>query len=145
MDPAELMNKLPMAEVFKLRQLGENLEVDKVVGKRVLVRLVKPRTAYDEIFERTGIVAPNQETEDKYRPLSNMGIVVQVGEEVVGVEPGEMVFFSRYAGVEFTENRAEGSLKILWADEILCTMKAKEGALEKAIAVLSDEEAKKAS
>jgi len=140
MDPAEMMNKLPMAEVFKLKQLGENLEVDRVVGKRVLVRLVKPRTSYDEIFERTGIVAPNQETAEKYRPLSNMGIVIQVGEEVDGVYPGNMVFFSRYAGVEFTENRNEGSLKILWSDEILCTMKAREGALEKAISVLREEE-----
>ena len=136
MDPAELMAQLPLAEVHKLQHIGGKLRVDKVRGERLLIRPIKPRTKVDELEEKSILFVP-ESVKKAHTPLPSMGIIVQVGD---AVEPGqykvgEAVMFSKYAGVDFTENRAEGQLKIIFTSEVLCSMVAEEGTLNEAIRV----------
>lgn len=136
MDPAELMTQLPLAEVHKLQHIGGKLRVDSVRGERLLIRPIKPRTKADELEENNILYIP-ESVKKANTPLPSMGIIVKVGDQVPEGQyhPGEAVMFSKYAGVDFTENRAEGQFKIIFTSEVLCTMRAEDGALTEAIRV----------
>lgn len=136
MDPAELMAELPLAEVHKLQHIGGKLRVDTVRGERLLIRPIKPRTKADELEENKILYIP-EAVKKANTPLPSMGIIVKVGDQVPegDYKVGEAVMFSKYAGVDFTENRAEGQFKIIFTSEVLCTMRAVDGALADAIKV----------
>ena len=141
MDPAEMLNRLPTLEVDKLKHIGGNLVVDSVRGTRLLIRPITPKTELDR-YESLGIALP-QGTKEKYTPMSGTGIIVKVGD---GVPPGEYeegqaVFYSKWAGTDFTEEKAEGSFKVIFTDDVLCTLKAREGALADSIKVAPKEKA----
>lgn len=136
MDPAELMAQLPLAEVHKLQHIGGKLRVDTVRGERLLIRPIKPRTKIDELEEKSILYIPDSVKEANV-PLPSMGIIVKVGDQVPDgdYQIGEAVMFSKYAGVDFTENRAEGQFKIIFTSEVLCTMRAVDGELSEAVKV----------
>lgn len=130
MDPADLMAKLPLPEVAKLQHVGGKLRVDVVRGERLLIRPIKPRTKADELEESKILYLPD-DVKKANTPLPSLGIIIKVGDEVPAghYEEGQAVMFSRYAGTDFVENRTEGQFKIIFTSEVLCTMRAEEGAL----------------
>lgn len=142
MDPAELVRQLPTQEVFKLQHIGGNLVVDSVRGSRLLIRPVTPRTELDRLEETCGIVVP-QGAKEQYTPKENIGIIVRLGDGVPKgmYQEGQAVFYSKWSGTEFTESKASGSFKIISTDDVLCTMRAKEGALNDAVKVEEKEAA----
>jgi len=135
-DPAELMKQLPIAEVHKLQHIGGKLRVDTVRGERLLIRPIKPRTKIDELEENSILFIPD-DVKKSNTPLPSMGIIIKVGDQVPEgqYEVGHAVMFSKYAGVDFTENRTEGQFKIIFTSEVLCTMVAEDGVLADAVRV----------
>lgn len=78
----------------------------RVLGQRILIR----RESVDETVGRIVIPA-------KYRPMSQIGIVVAVGADVDTVSPGDKVLFGRYAG---TAIQVEGEeCVLLWARDVM--------------------------
>ena len=78
----------------------------RVLGQRLLVR----RETVDEAIG--SIIIPA-----KYRPMSQIGIVIAVGKEVDTIAPGDKVLFGRYAG---TAIQVEGEeCVLLWARDVM--------------------------
>jgi co-chaperonin GroES (HSP10) len=109
-------------DALKLRMVGKGLRVKAVHGNRVLVKLVTPYTELDD-YAKTLVVVNKEE----HTPLPSSGIIIQVGDGVEGTtyQPGDMVMFSKYAGADFRIE--EEDLKVLFANEIICTLEAAEG------------------
>lgn len=141
MDPAELIRKIPLPEVAKLRHVGGKLEVDSVRGPRLLVRDVIPRTDLDR-YEESGLVLP-QGAKEQYTPMSGTGFIIRVGDGVPPgmYEEGQAIFFSKWSGTVFTENTASGNFRIVNLDDVLCTLRAKDGLLGDAVVVEQKEAA----
>lgn len=89
----------PTPEVKKLKALGKGLEVKRVCGERVLVRLAEEYTELDE-YERKGLAIPDYLKKEK-TPIPTTGVVTAVGNGVADIAEGDMVMFSKFAGTDF--------------------------------------------
>lgn len=125
----ELRGLVGRAEITKLKMLGTGLEVDRVLGRRVLIKEVEPETIMDRLEKEAVLVFTAQLKKDN-TPRASTGIVVKVGEAYAGlgmspVEEGEMILFSKYAGVSFSVDEESG-YRIIDENEIICTFKRAE-------------------
>ena len=78
----------------------------RVLGQRILIQ----REAVDETIGRIVIPA-------KYRAMSQIGIVMAVGDAVEDIVPGDKVLFGRYAGTAVQRDGEECVL--LWARDVM--------------------------
>lgn len=84
----------------------------KPLGKRLLLKRSEARQTVG------GILLPESAQEQPKR-----GVVVSMGSEQEGVQVGDEVFFSPYAGSEVKVGEEEGYL-ILPLDEVLCVLES---------------------
>lgn len=117
----ELRKAVNRPQISRLKQLGHGLRVYKVLGRRVLIRTVKPYTQMDEV-EKKGLLYVPEEVKEKNTPLPSTGIVIQVGEDATDLERANlteaMVMFSKHAGSDLVVN--EEDFRILDIDEVMC-------------------------
>lgn len=136
MDSKELKQMLTKPQIAKLKQLTNDLQVGRVLGDRVLVKVVDPYTEMDEV-EKKGLLVIPETVRDANQPMPTTGIVVAVGDITLvyddntgkGYKPvheGDMVMFSKYAGSECYFNNEH--FRIMEVKEILCTLVEREGA-----------------
>lgn len=112
-------------KLHTLKELGAGLRVKKVLGERVLVRVVVPLTELDD-YKKKGLIIP-QSVEKEYTPLPTTGIVVAAGEDVKTIGEGDMVMFARLSGMDFTVS--EQSLRIINVKEILAVLEDTDGSV----------------
>lgn len=128
MESKDLKTTLSRAQVTKLKALGAGIKVGKVMGRRVLVKLVIPHTAMDEV-EKKGVLFIPETVKEANTPLPSTGVVVQIGQELKNddytpkdsmVQEGDMVMFSRFAGTDFIVEQED--YRMLEEQEIMCTL-----------------------
>lgn len=126
----ELRGLVGRAEITKLKMLGTGLEVDRVLGRRVLIKEVEPETIMDKL-EKEGLLVFEASMKKENTPRASTGIVVKVGDayEDEGIHApvweGTMILFSKYAGVSFAVDEESG-YRIIDENEIICTFKRAE-------------------
>lgn len=138
MENKDLIAAMGKPQVLRLKQLGTGIMVGKVLGSRVLVKTVVPRTEMDGVEERTGgMIKIPDFVKKENTPLPTTGIVIQVGPDVPmefshfdqdlkdnvykpTVKEGDMIMFPKFSGSDFRIE--EEDLRILDAREILCTL-----------------------
>ena len=141
----DLKETLSRAQVTKLKALGTGIKVDKVMGERLLIKLVHSFTDMDRV-EKEGLLHIPKTAKDANQPLPSTGIVVQLGEELQEayivkyginrpisdpdntpwpIEPGSMVMFSRFSGTDFRVD--EEQFRILDINEVMCTLTDTQG------------------
>jgi len=117
----ELRKLIPLPHLARFKQLWEGIEVDQVLGDRVLVQEVEPFTDMD----KSTIVIPD-EVRKRNTPDACTGIVHQVGDQYTReMGPGAMVLFDQFAGSKFTIGKVK--FRVLDTSEIVCTLRAVEG------------------
>lgn len=103
--------------------MTNGLQVGKVLGDRVLVKLADPFTEMDRV-EKEGILFIPETTREQNTPLPTTGVVVAVGDGIYGmIKPlceGDMILFSKYAGTDIYLN--EEAFRIMDTREVLCTL-----------------------
>lgn len=114
----------------RLKQLAEGVRFQEVLGKRVLVEGITPRTMMDQVQERAGIYIPPH-LKKANQPPATTGIVLMVGPEVTAeqatrIPPGTMVAYNPHAGTGFRLEDRDG-LRILDIEEILAVLETDEG------------------
>lgn len=114
MDSKEIKEQLGKPLVSKFLDTKSGLRVKEVLGRRCLVRTVKPETELDNA-KKMGLVIPDH-IEKANVPPPSTGVVIQIGPPVEKIEVGDMVLFSQFAGSNFLINREE--YKILDEEEI---------------------------
>lgn len=129
MNPKEQKQLIKKPEVSRLKMLGSGLKVGRVLGRRVLVKDVEPETEMDEVEKRGLLVIP-ESVKEANTPKSSVGIVLQLGDNFdypgldnfvpYSVSEGDMVLFSKYAGVQFAVDKELG-YRIVDESEIICT------------------------
>jgi co-chaperonin GroES (HSP10) len=117
------------AEVERLKALNLGLRVARVLGRRLLVKVVEPSTDLDRV-EASGLLTVPKWVKEQNTPMPNYGVVVEVGAGVLGddvliLAPGTMVLFSKFSGVDLSVQ--EERFRILGVDEVLCTLETTEG------------------
>lgn len=138
----ELLRDLKL-KASKYKEIGGGLRIGRVLGDRVLVKTVVPKTEIDD-WEKRGLVIP-QTAKDTYGALPTTGLILAVGEgvgthevvmkltdgDVIVQEPilsiGAMVLFSRVAGMDFTV--AEQQLRLINTKEILAVLVDTDGSV----------------
>lgn len=124
MDATNARQMLTKPQVQRLKQLTNGLRVGRVLGDRVLVKLVIPYTEMDRL-EKSGVLFVPETAKDEHTPLPTTGIVIARGNEVDGrLADGDMIMFSKYAGTDVYFN--EEAFRIMEVKEILCTLEATE-------------------
>jgi chaperonin GroES len=124
MDTKEQRTILGKPQVQRLKDLGMGLRVARVLGDRVLVKPVTPWTEMDEV-EKSGYIYVPEKVKEDNTPAPTTGVVVQMGPEVfdsMQVFEGDMVMFSRYAGMDIVVD--QGDFKLLRYSEIACVLEA---------------------
>lgn len=124
---------IPNEYVIKFKQMFRGLEIDAVLGDRVLVDEVEPYTEVDAAMQRSGIVPPqayydaNGTRRVTEKPRACTGIVVTVGDGVTSsrIREGAAVCFGPHAGTEYYIGGAK--FRILDVSEILGVLRAVEG------------------
>lgn len=129
MTSKELRETIVRPNVVRLKALGIGIKVDKVLGRRLLIKLVIPFTDMDRV-EKEGLLALPESVKKANTPTPSTGVVVGHGHELTEEErqlvpEGVMVMFSRFAGTDFTVD--EESLRILDVSEVVCTLADTEG------------------
>lgn len=118
----ELKKNVLRPQASRLKQLGHGLRVHQVLGRRVLIRTVKPYTQMDDV-EKRGMLFIPEEVKEKNTPLPSTGIVVHVGKGATQEERADltdaMVMFSKHAGSDLVVE--EEDFRILDIDEVMCT------------------------
>lgn len=130
MDTKEVRESMTRPQVQRLKDLGMGLKVGKVLGSRVLVKPIQPFTEMDRV-EKAGLLYAPKSVKDANTPLPTTGIVLQLGPLLLpncGVEEGDAVMFSRYAGMDIVVD--QGDFKLLQIEEIACTLEMTKDALE---------------
>lgn len=120
----ELKTSLGRAAITKLKALGSGIQVGKVMGRRILVKLVESYTDMDRV-EKEGTLYIPKTVRDANQPLPSTGVIVKLGEEFAytdtgGLAEGDMIMFSRFAGTDFRVD--EQNFRILEENEIMCTL-----------------------
>lgn len=110
---------LTKPQIERLKQLTNNLQVGKVLGARVLVKLVEPYTEMDRL-EKEGLLVIPETNREANTPMPTTGVVVGVGQQVTELGEGDMIMFSRFAGTDCYFN--EEAFRIMDAREVLCTL-----------------------
>lgn len=124
MSSYEVRAALGKAEIEKLKALGTGIKVGRVLGDRVLVKVVEPFTKMDEV-EKKGLLFIPESAKDRNTPIPSTGIVVMVGEDCEVLHEGEMVLFSKYAGTDFTIEQ-EG-FRVMDSREVMAVLVDTEG------------------
>lgn len=114
----------------KLKDLGMGLEMDRVLGDRVLIMPITPFTEADRM-EKAGLIVVPESVKDANIPPPTTGEVVMIGPEVnqegqlpgSEINIGEFVMFSRFAGMDIMLDNV--AMKLVHANEIACVLKAK--------------------
>lgn len=124
MDAKEAKKVLTKPQIQRLKQMTSGLEVGKVLGERVLVKLVEPYTEMDRL-EKEGILVIPETNRESNTPLPTTGIVVAVGRggepgHLLELAEGDMILFSKYAGTDIYLN--EEAFRIMDVREVLCTL-----------------------
>lgn len=104
----------------KLKDLGMGLTMDRVLGDRVLIMPITPFTEMDKV-EKAGLLFIPDSAKDTNAPPPTTGEVVMIGpdvNEVVNV--GEVVMFSRFAGMDIMLDNV--SMKLVHVNEIACVL-----------------------
>lgn len=109
---------LTKPQIARLKQLTNGLRVGKVIGARVLVKVVEPYTEMDRV-EKEGVLFIPETARDANTPLPTTGVVVAVG-DVFDIAEGDMIMFSKFAGSDCYFN--EECFRILDEREVLCTL-----------------------
>lgn len=122
----ELRKLIPLPHLARFKQLWEGLEVDQVLGDRVLVQEVEPLTDMDRATTESGIVIPD-DVRKRNTPEGCTGIVHQVGMDATcdKLAEGKMVMFGQFAGEKYSIGKVK--FRVLDTSEVLCTLKATEG------------------
>lgn len=128
MNTTDLRAALPVPEVLKLKQLALGIRVGRVLHDFVLVEAVVPYTKADEVIKSGLLHLPEQAKKDA-TPLPNTGIVLDAGPEArQHIKDGEMVMFSKFAGIDATFSDDKDAkdqprhYKLLRWSEIICTL-----------------------
>lgn len=94
--------------------------MERVLGARVLVKTIVPRTELDDV-ERRGLLVIPEKQKAEYTPLPTTGIVLDVGPDVtVPLGAGDLVMFPRLSGMDFTI--AEQDLRIIHINDIMAVL-----------------------
>jgi len=149
MDQSDLKAAIGKPYMLRLKQVGVGIKVGKVLGARVLVKTVNPRTEMDRVEEEGRIIVPKWVKKEN-TPLPTTGLVLAVGPDipceycgyrkadgihadssmcvyVAQLSEGDMVMFPKFSGSDFQIENED--LRIIEAKEILCTLVDTEGAL----------------
>lgn len=114
----EMREAVSRPQALRLKALNRNMVVNRVLGTNVLVRTVKPWTEIDEV-ERKGLVYVPEHIKKANEPLPTTGVVMGLGERLNGeLKEGDMVMFSKYAGVDF--HMQEDDYRLLPLENIMC-------------------------
>lgn len=146
MDSKELKGILNKAQIAKLKQLTNDLQVGRVIGDRILVKLVESYTEMDEV-EKKGLLVIPDSVREANQPMPTTGIVVAVGDlqlvynDINGrmdapVREGDMVMFSKFAGSECYFNNEH--FRIMEMKEVLCTLVEREDASVPSVVPVSE-------
>ena len=139
---------IPAERLTKFKQLFKGLEIDRVLGERVLVHEVEAYDARDKARDTAGIVAPEgywDPNSGRYvntqKADSCAGLVMQVGPAIspdLGVSEGSMLLFSEYAGNRY--NIGGVKVRVLDISEVICTLRAVDDKmLTEVVAPVTDE------
>jgi len=118
MDQKELAAALK-PNLLRLKQIGAGIKVGKVLGSRVLVKTVVPRTDLDRV-EEEGLLFVPKHVKTENTPLPTTGIVIQVGPGVSVVTEGDMVMFPKFAGCDFKIENED--FRVVEEAEVMCTL-----------------------
>lgn len=114
----EMREAVGKPQALRLKALNRNMTVRRVLGTNVLVRTVKPWTQLDEV-ERKGLVYIPEAVKKANEPAPTTGVVMGLGEALNGeLKEGDMVMFSKYAGVDF--HMQEDDYRLLPLENIMC-------------------------
>jgi len=143
MDQAQLKDAIGKPQLLRLKQLGSGIKVGKVLGARVLIMTVDPRTDLDRV-EEEGIIMIPKWVKKENTPMPTTGVILEVGPELPcqlcgqpsfehsndewarcktyspTLSPGDMVMFPKFSGSDFQVE--EQNLRIVESKEILCTL-----------------------
>ena len=111
--------------LLRLKEVARGIKVGRVLGNRVLVRIITPETYMDEVERSTSLIIP-ESVKEANTPRPSTGIVIQVGDlyDDDPVKEGDFVMFSRYAGSDVQIEQEE--FRIIETGEIMCTLVKKE-------------------
>src|SRR5262245_33594814 len=104
----------PRLDSARLKELGSGIKVGRVLGTRVLVKPVTPFTEMDRL-EKEGLLYAPKHVKEELTPRPTTGVVVAVGQRVTLVSEGDMVMFSKFAGMDFLIE--EEQLRIVHVDD----------------------------
>lgn len=138
----EIQDALGKPELARLKEVKFGLRVSKVLGARVLVKLVQPETELDRL-EKQGVLYIPETHKERNTPLPSTGIVVAVGDGCLRdsergsyipstsddptiLQPGDMIMFSKYSGNDLLLNQEE-EYRIIPEAEILCVLEEVKG------------------
>lgn len=135
MDQADLKSAIGKPHMIRLKQVGSGIKVGKVLGSRVLIKTVAPRTEMDRVEEQGLIVLPKWVKQEN-SPLPTTGLVLAVGPDCEQnhdptcdrffckcptiIQEGDMVMFPKFSGSDFQIENED--LRIVESKEILCTL-----------------------
>jgi co-chaperonin GroES (HSP10) len=156
MDQAQLKAAIGKPQMTRLKQIGAGIKVGQVLGSRVLVKTVVPRTDMDRV-EEAGLLTLPKWVKKENTPLPTTGVVLLVGPDVPcrtcgelsrehlqldgndwsckynpAIKEGDMVMFPKFSGSDFTIENED--LRILEAAEVMCTLVDTEEALAEVVA-----------
>jgi co-chaperonin GroES (HSP10) len=152
MDQQQLKQAIGKPQALRLKQIGGGIKVGEVLGSRVLVKTVTPRTEMDRV-EEAGLIAIPKFVKKENTPLPTTGVVLIVGPGVPckwcgekrqnheqgkhclsssdifkpTISEGDMVMFPKFSGCDF--NIEEEDLRILEVAEVMCTLVDSENSL----------------
>jgi len=150
---------LTKPQIQRLKQMTDGLEVGRVLGERVLVKLVTPYTDMTRV-QKEGLLFIPETAEEANTPLPTTGIVVAVGRltchfcggpwhddqekgainiahDYMGtIGEGDMLLFSKYAGTDVYLN--EEAFRIMDVKEVLCTLVEREAGVGAVIPINND-------
>lgn len=106
--------------VMKLKDLGMGIAMDRPLGDRVMIKPVDPFTDVDRL-EKIGLLYAPANAKEQNTPPPTVGEILMIGPQVKDVQVGEIVMFSRYAGMGITID--QGEYKLLHESEIACVLK----------------------
>jgi co-chaperonin GroES (HSP10) len=110
----------------RLKALGRGVTVRRVLGTRLLVRVLQSETEMDAVEKQGLLYIPEQIKKDN-TPLPYMGVVVQLGEELQGSAPevDDVVLFSKFSGTDVRLN--EQDFRIVEVNEVIAVLDVAEG------------------